>query len=90
MSAESLPQPKPHKVRRLVGVVLDLAAQLDRLKGLAIGLQDIEAQAMPVDDGIDLSCDRVGDITNRSRTAELRRERLDTLEVFAPPTRLSQ
>ena len=46
MATEPLSEHQANLFWRLVCVVLDLTAQLDGLKGLPIGLEEIEAQAM--------------------------------------------
>ena len=90
MATKSLSEAQPHEIRGLLGIVVDFAAQLDRLKGVAIGLQDVEAQTMPINDRIDLSCDRIGDVADGSRPAELRGQRLDALELLAPAASLCE
>src|SRR5205814_3049942 len=90
VTAEPLPEAQANQIRGLASVVRDLASQLDRLERLPVLLEDIEPQAVPIDDAVDLSRDRIGEVAHLSGPAERRGEGLDAFELLAPASCLCE
>ena len=84
VAAQPLAEPQANQIRHLMRVVIDLAGELDRLQRLAVRGQQVEAQALPVDDRLNLAGHGLSDVLHRSGTTELAREGLDPFELLAP------
>jgi hypothetical protein len=88
VTAQALAQLEADQIGKLVVVVGRLAGQLHRLERPPVRGKHVEAQAVPVDDRFDLARDGLGDVPDRTRAAELPRERLDALQLLAPTQRV--